>query len=294
MKGKSFIVKYLLIFFFFSIFINAQILNGGFEVWSKNINPDNWISLNSSEYSTVTKSTDKYSGEYALKGEVVNYDSSSVPPRLYGGSNGEGFTVSKRYASFDGYYKFVPVAGDVLNVVIIMYKDNSPIASLDTNLDLTLNYKNFSLPIQYSKSEIPDRFYIEITINDTTEILPAHVGSYFLLDDVELSGESVVDVANSNWNVPDAFHVYQNYPNPFNPSTTIRYSIPEADQVIISIYDINGKMISTLLNAKQNAGIHEVSWNGKNNSGMPVVSGVYLYRVKSGNYSKISKMILLK
>ena len=188
----------------------------------------------------------------------------------------------------------MPVTGDVLNVVINMYKGNSAIASLNTVLIPASSYTNFSLPVQYSNSEVPDRFSVKIVINDTTGALPAHIGSYFLLDDVELSGESVVDVANSNLNIPGEFHVYQNYPNPFNPSTTIRYSIPKSGNVIISIYDINGNLISTLLKAQQNAGTHEVSWNGKNNSEMPVVSGVYLYKVQAGNSSKISKMILLK
>ncbi|MFZ0454763.1 MAG: FlgD immunoglobulin-like domain containing protein [Ignavibacteriaceae bacterium] len=292
MKGKLFFVKYLLILF--SITINAQILNGSFETWSNNFNPDNWITNNAFVYNSITKSTDKYTGEYALKGEVVNYDSSSVPPILFGGTNGQGFTVSKRYASFDGYYKFVPVPGDVLSVVCIMYKDNSPIASFNIELEPSSDYTNFNLPINYSNSEIPDRFFIEIVINDTTGALPAHIGSYYLLDDVELSGESVVSVAGAKLNTPETFYVYQNYPNPFNPSTTIRYSIPGSENVIINIFDIKGNLISTLLNARKNAGTHEISWDGKNNSGMPAVSGVYLYKVQAGSSSKVSKMILLK
>ena len=294
MKGKLNIVKYLLIVFFFSATIKAQILNGGFETWSNNINPDNWITNNAFVYNSVTKSSDKYSGEYALRGEVVNYDSSSIPPILFGGTDGQGFTVGKRYASFDGYYKFIPVPGDVLSVVCIMYKDNSPIGSINTNLEPSSDYTNFSVPINYLNSEIPDRFFVEIVINDTTGALPAHIGSYYLLDEIGLSGESVVGVANSNLNIPHAFYVYQNYPNPFNPSTNIRYSLTKSDNVLINIYDINGNLISTLLNTRQNAGTHEVTWNGKNNSGLQVVSGVYLYKVQAGNSSKISKMILLK
>ena len=294
MKGKLFIVKYLLLFFFLSISINAQILNGGFETWSNNPNPDNWSSNTASVYTCIIQSTDKYSGEYALKGEVVDYDSSSIPPILFGGTNGQGFAVSKRYASFDGYFKFLPVPGDVMRVVCTMYKNNSPIASINTNLEPSSNYSHFSLPFNYLNPEVPDRFSVVITILDTTGVVPAHIGSYYLLDDVELSGESVVGVAKTNPNIPDVFYVYQNYPNPFNPSTTIRYSIPESEYVVISIYDINGNLISTLLNSRQNAGTHEILWDGKNNSGMKVVSGVYLYKVQAGNSSKISKMILLK
>jgi FlgD Ig-like domain len=294
MKLRLFTIKYFLILFFFSIPINAQILNGGFENWTNNFNPDNWISNNSFVYISVSKSIDKHSGQYALKGEVVNFDSSSIPPILYGGGDGQGFTVSKRYASLEGYYKFSPVNGDRFNIVIMMYKGNFPLTVLDTNLSSSSAYTKFSLPINYSTPDIPDRLFIEAIISDTTNTVPAHIGSNFLLDDIELTGESVTGVTNAVVKVPGKFKVYQNYPNPFNPSTTIRYSIPEAVNVAINIYDIGGNLILTLINNKQSPGTYEVTWNGKNNKGIPVVSGIYLYKIQAGNLSKISKMVLLK
>ncbi len=294
MNRRLLAIKYLLILFFFSIPVDAQILNGGFENWSNNFNPDNWITNNSFVYTSISKSTDKHSGQYALKGEVVNFDSSSIPPILFGGADGQGFMVTKRYASLDGYYKFKPVAGDVLNIVIKMYKDNFPLAVLDTTLQSSSTYIEFSLPIKYSNSDIPDRIFLETIISDTTGSVPAHVGSNFFLDDIELTGESVAGVTNAVVQVPAKFKVYQNYPNPFNPSTTIRYSIPETGNVSINIYDIEGNLISTLLNNKQSPGTYEVTWNGKNKQGTLVVSGVYFYKIQAGNLSKVSKMLLLK
>ena len=300
MNRILFAIKYLLILFFFSIPVDAQVLNGGFENWSNNFNPDNWITNNSFVYTSISKSTDKHSGQYAIKGEVVNFDSSSIPPILFGGADGQGFMVTKRYASLDGYYKFKPVTGDVLNIVIMMYKENFPLAVLDTTLQSSSAYVKFSLPINYSNSDIPDRLFLEIIISDTTGSVPAHVGSNFFLDDIELTGESVADVTNAVARVPGKFKVYQNYPNPFNPSTTIRYLLPEAGNVAINIYDIEGKIISTLLNNKQSPGTYEVTWNGKNKQGMPVVSGVYFYKIQAGNikqsvknaFVKIRKMIV--
>ena len=295
MKNKLFIFKYSFLLLFLSIKINAQILNGDFEEWTNTniMNPDNWISNNAYVYTVITKSTDKHSGLYAVKGEVVNFDSSSIPPMLYSGTNGEGFNVNQRYAFLSGYYKFSSENGDVFSAVIIFYNNNIPIAAKDTILNPSAEYIQFSIPIKYSKIDIPDRCTIQFQIHDPTDTIPANIGSYFVLDDVQLTGNvstGIKDVAR----VPDGFNVYQNYPNPFNPSTTIRYLIPEANNVIVDIYDINGGLINNLVNQKQIAGVYEVTWDGKNKAGLPVVSGVYLYKVQTGSFSKMSKMILIK
>src|ERR1035437_1704723 len=94
--------------------------------------------------------------------------------------------------------------------------------------------------------------------------------------------------------VPDKFEISQNYPNPFNPSTTIKYALPSAVYVSMVIYDINGKQVAELVNNRQNAGTYTVSWNGKNNLGIHVSSGVYYCRIIAGDVVKTNKMILMK
>ncbi len=297
MHGKLFTGKYLIILIFFSIPLEAQILNGGFENWITNIsviNPENWITNNAFGYTVISKSDDKHLGESALKGEVVNYDSSSVPPLLFGSSDGMGFNIGQRYASLDGYYKFVPVTGDVFNVIIIMYKNSLPITSVNTSLSSSSDYTKFSVPITYKSPEIPDKFFVEFTITDPTASTLAHIGSNFLLDDIELTGEVSTDVKRNDLTIPDGFYVYQNFPNPFNPATTIRYSIPEASFVTISIYDITGNLIAAIVNKEQSRGDYETIWNGKNNEGVQVVSGVYFYRVQAGRFNELHKMVLLR
>ena len=89
------------------------------------------------------------------------------------------------------------------------------------------------------------------------------------------------------------FQLFQNYPNPFNLSTTIEYSIAIPGVVSLAIYDLLGKKIRTLINDRQAAGHYTVRWNGVNESGNPVSSGVYLYKLKMNNTQVLSKRMLL-
>jgi len=94
--------------------------------------------------------------------------------------------------------------------------------------------------------------------------------------------------------VPYGFELFNNYPNPFNPLTTIRYSLERRSQVEIAIYNVLGKKICTLVNSVKPAGEHEITWDGRDSRGKPVASGIYLYRVKAGEYVNSKKMLLLK
>ena len=85
-----------------------------------------------------------------------------------------------------------------------------------------------------------------------------------------------------------------NYPNPFNPETMISFSLKEHANVSIEIYNIQGKLVKTLVNEERPAGNYTAIWNGKDNSGRNVASGVYYYRMKAGKYSSTRKMIMLK
>ncbi len=86
----------------------------------------------------------------------------------------------------------------------------------------------------------------------------------------------------------------QNVPNPFNPTTTIRYFLPAEGNVALTIHDISGRVVTTLVNLRQSAGSHNVLWNGRNSRGESVATGIYLYRLKADNRVLTRKMILLK
>lgn len=90
------------------------------------------------------------------------------------------------------------------------------------------------------------------------------------------------------------YQLMDNYPNPFNPATTIRFQIPKTEHVAIVVYDILGRQMTELTNGLYQAGTHQIYWEGKNQQGQPVASGLYIYRIKAGNFVQSKKMLLLK
>lgn len=94
--------------------------------------------------------------------------------------------------------------------------------------------------------------------------------------------------------LPRSYALLQNYPNPFNPITMISYELPEQSDVTLIIYDMKGGVIRTLRNQEQSAGHFEVQWNGLDESGNPVSTGVYFARLEVGDYIKTIKMVYLK
>ncbi len=94
--------------------------------------------------------------------------------------------------------------------------------------------------------------------------------------------------------IPDKFALRQNYPNPFNPATTIRFDLPEVSKTRLDIFNILGQRVATLINNKLEAGYHSVLWNGRDNFGNNVASGLYFYKIQSGKFIKSRKMILLR
>jgi hypothetical protein len=89
--------------------------------------------------------------------------------------------------------------------------------------------------------------------------------------------------------VPSSYSLSQNYPNPFNPSTKIRFDVPKQDFLILKIFDVLGREITTLVNEKLKPGTYEVEWNGSN-----YPSGVYFYKIYAKNYTETRKMVLIK
>lgn len=94
--------------------------------------------------------------------------------------------------------------------------------------------------------------------------------------------------------VPEKFQLYQNYPNPFNSSTHIKYFLPEQAHVKITIFDLQGRVVSELFNSTQQGGYHQIRWNGQDSENRDVASGVYLVRVKADHAIQSKKILLLK
>ncbi len=133
-------------------------------------------------------------------------------------------------------------------------------------------------------------------IGDPFGPLPFSVGAIDLFDGkFDRNSLRAGDLASADLGVVlRSYGLGQNYPNPFNPWTTISYQLPERVFVSLKVYNVLGELVRTLQEGKRPAGRHTVQWDGEDNSGRFVASGVYFYRITAGNFSKTGKMLLIR
>jgi hypothetical protein len=143
--------------------------------------------------------------------------------------------------------------------------------------------------------------------SDSTAIYPTERHFEGLIDDVRiynvpLDESQVTELYNQSFNAvesqpatkPSHFALGQNYPNPFNPRTQIGYKLSEAAPVNISVYNIDGQLVTTLVNAVKSPGSYLVSWNATDQNGLPVAGGIYIARMVSNNFSESRKLTLIR
>lgn len=150
------------------------------------------------------------------------------------------------------------------------------VGEMDKALDETSN-GNFDKAIEHYKQ----------AWHQATKALKNQAKS-FANSDVE-EGSELVDSA-----IPEVFGLRENYPNPFNPTTLISYDLPEASQVSMTVYDMMGRQVKSLVQEFQPAGNHSVIWNATNDNGTRMSGGIYFYQIKAGSFLQTHKMILLK
>lgn len=131
-----------------------------------------------------------------------------------------------------------------------------------------------------------DVMYVHLSNGQTVE---------FQVQDIQQINFS--NVSNSDWvaflpKVPIKF--LTNYPNPFNPSTIIKFELSEQYQTEVSIYNIRGQLVKVLAKEHMDKGVHELTWNGLNETGDKCASGPYIYKVKCDDQIKVNKMLMLK
>ena len=106
--------------------------------------------------------------------------------------------------------------------------------------------------------------------------------------------DNITSVESDGFFIPNQFELFQNYPNPFNAETKIHFDLPSSELVNLSVYNIMGQRVRTLLNEKKNAGRHTVSWDGKDEYNMSVGTGIYFYRISTNDFKYTRKALLLK
>ena len=150
----------------------------------------------------------------------------------------------------------------------------------------------FDPPLHFS---INDGIELEATyFNDTDEIVEwglLSVDEMMIAFGLYYEGEQLKNDIEKL--MPDRLVLHSNFPNPFNPSTTLRYDLPQSGMVNITIHNVKGELVKTLLNSYQNAGFKSVLWNATNDRNKPVSAGLYIYTIQAKEATQSKKMILL-
>ena len=167
----------------------------------------------------------------------------------------------------------------------------SSIGNLVNLIELYLSSNQLSGEIPESICNIyPNLLYFQITHNQLCTPYPECIEDYVGYQDTTNCGQ----VSITEQILPITYELYNPYPNPFNPVTTLRYDLPEDALVNITIYDMMGRQVKTLINEEQTAVYRSLQWNATNDAGSPVSAGIYLYMIQAGDFRQTKKMVLLK
>lgn len=132
----------------------------------------------------------------------------------------------------------------------------------------------------------------EVFIEQETSLGPYWINLSRNIDLIGVPNTAITE--NHSATLPDHFSLHQNYPNPFNSSTTIRFALPITESISLSIYNLTGQKVTTLVNGVRNAGEYTIQWDGTNENGNQLASGIYVYRLKSSAYEETKKLLLLR
>jgi len=127
------------------------------------------------------------------------------------------------------------------------------------------------------------------SVNGNDVYLAAGENGLFIVQTNQL-----VSIEDKTFSRPRSHVLHQNYPNPFNPTTTISYDLPEQSAVHLTIFNVQGRQIASLQDEQQPAGSYHIKWNGINQAGIPVSTGVYFARLEAGSYIQTIKMVYLR
>ena len=260
-----------------SVFNNVTIKYDslGNTIWVKRIYPptngyDIAVDENQNVYISSRSSGNNFTTKLDIDGNVVWM-------RVYPTTN--GFATNKSVIILDSINNVYVTANIDSNSYTrygaIKYDNNG-------NQIFVVSYRNTASSFNYVYDMAVDKkgnFYLTGTSQGT--------GSYYDYATVKYSS-LITNISGSNISLL-SYKLEQNYPNPFNPSTKIEYELPVEEYVSILVYDITGKLIQTLVNENKSAGKYEVTFDGSN-----FASGIYYYKIESGNFSQVRKMILIK
>lgn len=266
----------------------GQIPNSGFENWvtdlDSNSNPIAWETTNSFPLVNVDRVSPGCSGNYAMRVKTLNPGFPFPGIAILQAAYSLGQAPTKLAACV----RATIMPGDVAYLIVGLMKGDSVIAAtadctfkIDTSLT---QFTHLEFPIALVSSLVPDSLIVMVASGLAT----GQVGTEVIVDDIELITGTTTDLPRAG-SLPDAFALHQNHPNPFNPATRITYALPSPGVVSLVVYDILGRPVAVLADGSEEAGVHEAVFEAR---GLP--SGVYLYRLKVGDFAQTRRLLLLR
>jgi hypothetical protein len=159
--------------------------------------------------------------------------------------------------------------------------------SIETESDLPLG-------MEFALLDIPNRIVIQNIFSESITITEGLGSGYdvtIIAGDEQYVQDMIRELLET---IPENFSLSQNYPNPFNPTTKIDFTLPRSADVSIIIYNLMGQQVNVLMNSNLDYGYHTVTWNGLDQFGRPVSSGVYFSELRTRTFRQTKKMLLLK
>lgn len=251
--------------------VTAQVNNGGFEAWTGQV-PNGWSNNNiaPADLFPVTSSDDAHGGVLACRGEVIA-STIAIPPILQNLAQ----PVTGTPTTFTGWYKFGPqAAGDLLSISVTVVDAGGGLvaAGIQQYTDAQATYAQFSVPLVAYNTNAAATGTISFGISGTGG--SPTVGSWFLLDDLELATGTGIG-EESAWERAVGYP----YPQPATTEVRVPFRVSQASRITAQVFDLQGRELHTLIDQVQAPGEHVLSWS------LPtaLADGQYVLRLMDGN-----------
>ena len=229
-------------------------------------------------------------GDYDSYLELYNYGDEEVDIG--------GMVITDNLNNYDNYYQ-IPTANDSTIIqpsgFLLLWTDKeSEQGVLHLEIEILSRGGEVGLFMSDSTTVVDTLIFVAQSADTAYGRYPDSSATWQLMNPTPGATNTQELSLNDNIVVPSQYTLHQNYPNPFNPVTTLRYELPEQTTVNITIYNMLGRQVRTIINQTQNAGYKSVIWDATNDYGKPVTAGIYLYQIQAVGFIQTKKMVLLK